>query len=517
MAGSPLSEVRRRVQGRLIALIVTLALIAPAAWPHPSTHSLPPSLASALTNSGLVLDRLSLSLQPLDGDGLRIEHDAEASRPPASVLKLLTTYAALELLGPAHTWTTEAWLSSPVHRGVLSSPLIIRASGDPGLDESELRSLLQRLRTRGLNELNGGLILDRSVFDLPEFNPGSFDGQALAPYNSGPDALTFNANVVTVQLRPGPPWRAALVAPAPIGLDLIARIASREGPCDEWRSGIEATLFVRPNIHRLVLTGVMASDCGERDLHLSPLSAPDLFAGSLAAIWLELGGRIDRRSRIKWSSGVAPTFGQPAASVPSQALASIVRTINKHSNNPMARTLLLSLSTKRPARVEDAERRLHTWLEGRGLSTPELVIDNGSGLSRQARWSTAGAVRLLAAARSSPVWPEFLSSLPILGADGTLARRHRDAPGRTRLRAKTGSLDGVRTLAGYLLPECGPAYAFALFIEHPDMPATRAAQDAFIAWLLDLAPTCGDEGRTNCGQTCDPGIDAGSSGRRFPP
>ncbi|MCG3185767.1 MAG: D-alanyl-D-alanine carboxypeptidase DacB [Rhodocyclaceae bacterium] len=505
------------MQGRLLALFVALALIAPEAWPRTPTRSLPPALARSLTSTGLALDRLSLSLQRLDGDGLRIEHDAEAARPPASVLKLLTTYAALELLGPARTWTSEAWFSGPMPRGVLSSPLIIRAGGDPGLGPTELRSLLQMLRARGLRELKGGLVLDRSVFELPEFNPGSFDGQALAPYNSGPDALIYNANVVTVRLRPGPPWRAALVAPAPIGLDIIARIAPKEGTCDDWRSGIEATLFERPNIHRLVLTGVMASDCGERDLHLSPLSAPDLFAGSLAAIWLELGGSIDSRSPVKWSSGEAPTFGRPAASVPSQTLASIVRTINKHSSNPMARTLLLSLSTKRPARIEDAERRVHTWLEERGLSTPELVIDNGSGLSRHARWSAAGAVRLLVAAWSSAVWPELVSSLPILGVDGTLARRHSDAPGRTRLRAKTGSLDGVRTLAGYLLPNNGPGYAFALFIEHPDKVATRAAQDAFIAWLLDLAPTCGNNDRTSSGQTCDPGTDAGSSGLRFPP
>jgi D-alanyl-D-alanine carboxypeptidase/D-alanyl-D-alanine-endopeptidase (penicillin-binding protein 4) len=184
-----------------------------------------------------------------------------------------------------------------------------------------------------------------------------------------------------------------------------------------------------------------------------------------------------------------------------------VRDINKFSNNVMARQLFLTLGQKvmrsgipgdggsatvngknGGATTAQADEVVRAWLEGKTLRMPELVLDNGSGLSRRERLSADSTSRLLQAAWKSPVMPELMASLPLLAVDGTMRKRLRDGSAAGQAHIKTGSLEGVKTMAGYLLDKSGRRQVVVFFVNHPHAAAAQPAQDALLQWVYERAP-----------------------------
>ena len=191
--------------------------------------------------------------------------------------------------------------------------------------------------------------------------------------------------------------------------------------------------------------------------------------------------------------GAVPPSAKLVAEYRSPPLSDIVRGINKYSNNLMTRQLLLTIAaqyTGIPATESGGEAAIRAWLASKGVDFPELVLENGSGLSRIARISAAHLGWLLLDAYQSPVMPELMSALPILSVDGTLKRRLRDSPMQGRAHIKTGSLDDVRAMAGYLLDREGRRWVIVFLANHPSAWATREAQDALIEWVYDHAAHC---------------------------
>jgi D-alanyl-D-alanine carboxypeptidase/D-alanyl-D-alanine-endopeptidase (penicillin-binding protein 4) len=217
------------------------------------------------------------------------------------------------------------------------------------------------------------------------------------------------------------------------------------------------------------------------------------------ALWKEMGGRLQGVVR----EGTAPTELKPAFEQRSPALAELVRDINKYSNNVMAQQLFytLALQARRggaataaaagPVTQDQARDTLLRWLTERtgavaGPNTAgEVVIDNGSGLSRHTRISALRLARLLVTAFDSPVMSELMSSLPISGLDGTL-RRSRTTAGRAHL--KTGSLRDVAAMACYVLSNSGKRYVVVAVLNHPNANAGRPALDALVQWAIRDAP-----------------------------
>jgi len=195
-----------------------------------------------------------------------------------------------------------------------------------------------------------------------------------------------------------------------------------------------------------------------------------------------VGGK--RRNLERARAGrIAPAGARRIAAHESRPLAEVIRDINKFSNNVMARQLFLSIgaeSSKQPASMERAQRAVGDWLVGRGLDRSEFVLDNGAGLSRIERLTSAGLARLLVAAFESPLMPELMSSLPIVGVDGTM-RKRTGAAGSAHI--KTGLLADTRAIAGYVLAASGRRYAIVAFINHPNAGATQGALDALLNWV----------------------------------
>lgn len=453
-----------------------------------SASRLPAEVEAALEAARIPSSALAVWVQdlgrtagtaPSPAGAPRIAWQADLPLNPASLMKLLPTFAALETLGPAYTWRTPVWLQGPLQDGVLEGSLVIKGQGDPRLVVERVWGLLRRVQQLGVREIRGDIVLDRSAFSLAELSPGDFDGEPLRPYNVGPDALLLNQRVFTLTLMPDPAARVARVAMEPplAGVSVPATVPLQAGPCNDWRSALRAD-FSDPS--RITLAGAYPGSCGERQWPVAYAEPTSYNTRLLQALWRDLGGTLKGRVR----EGAAPADAPPSFEIVSPPLAEVVRDINKFSNNPMAQQLFLSMALQQRGQgtVGGAREGLSQWAASRlGDSAASLVVDNGSGLSRDNRLSARLLGRLLQVAWASPVMPEFVSSLPVAGADGT-TRRLKSLEGRAHL--KTGSLRDVAGIAGYVHTPSGRRLAVVALVNHPQAAAARPAFEALLQGLL---------------------------------
>ncbi|EXI90674.1 MAG: D-alanyl-D-alanine carboxypeptidase DacB precursor [Candidatus Accumulibacter regalis] len=440
---------------------------------------LPSVVSQALQQAGIPASSVGIVVQAVDGGPPLLSHNARKAMNPASAMKLVTTYAALEMLGPAYTWRSEVLADASPHDGRINGNLYLRGSGDPKLALEQFWLLLRQLRTRGVSEINGDLILDRSAFALPAHDPGEFDQQPLRPYNAGPDALLVNFRSLRLLLQADATGNTVrVIAETPSeGLRIDNRLRLERGACGDWRE--QLTPVVRGM--SIELSGSFPAACGERSLSLAPWTADMQVEDLFRVLWRELGGSF--RGRVR--EGRTPLGATPLVVQESPTLGEIVRDINKYSNNVMARQLFLTLDSERPATIEGARRQIAGWLLASGLQLPELFIDNGSGLSRQARVSAAGLAQLLSAAWRSPVMAELIASLPVAGVDGTLRKRLKNGSAAGRAHLKTGYLEGVRAIAGLVLDNSGKRWIVVGLINDPNARLGKAALDALLLWVAE--------------------------------
>ncbi len=464
----PLRQILRLAP--LLILLLARPLAALAA-------NLPPPLADALAAAHLPAANAAFFVQRVDADRPLLAHNTAKRMNPASTMKLVTTYAALELLGPAHTWKTEALVDAPPRDGRLAGNLYLRGSGDPGLTVERFWLLLRALRARGVSSIDGDVILDRSAFRLPPHDPASFDNEPLRPYNAGADALLVNFRSVAIALSTDPAARTVqTIAMTPAdGLRVVNRVAYADGGCGDWRE----KLGVKVEGNDILLGGAFPAACGDKTLHLTPWPADQQVEQLFRALWRELGGSFAGRVR----DGETPPAARALFTHESPPLAELVRDVNKWSNNVMARQLFLALAAARPATPEAARERLAAWLKDKGVDGS--VIENGAGLSRQERLTAEGLGRLLIAAWKSPVMPELMASLPLAGNDGTLKKRFTESAASGRAHLKTGYIEGVRAIAGYVLDRSGQRWAVVGFLNDPQMRNGSAPLDALVRWVAE--------------------------------
>ena len=461
---------------RLFTLLTLSVLTLPAL-----AGGLPPNVLQALKAAQIPAASVAVVVQPVDTAQPLVAHNAARAMNPASVMKLVTTYAALDLLGPAWTWKTTAWVDTAAVNGVLSGNLYLKGSGDPRFAIEHLWGLLRQLRVRGIQQINGDVVLDRTVFDVPAIDPGAFDDKPMRPYNVGPDGLLINLRALRFTLLADNGKPRLLMETPSDGLRVDNQLRAGEGGCgSNWKDFISIRLIPENNGNRLEFTGTYSPLCGEKALNLAPLPADGQAGGLIRALWKELGGTLGGQVR----GGTVPVGSRLIATHESPPLADTVRDINKYSNNVMARQVYLTLGNESaPATAERARQRIADWLNARGLRFAELEIENGSGLSRSERISADSLNRLLLDAWKNPVMPEFVSSLPIVGIDGTMKKRLNGSEATGRAHIKTGTLDSVKTAAGYALDARGRRYAVTFLINHPRASAGSAAIDALLVWV----------------------------------
>jgi D-alanyl-D-alanine carboxypeptidase/D-alanyl-D-alanine-endopeptidase (penicillin-binding protein 4) len=478
-------NVRRRPRyGRPPGLVLVLLLLALAGGhvaaqegPAPPTPALPQPVAQALARAQIPPSALALVVQEVRRNDARLSNQAQTAVNPASLMKLVTTFAALELLGPTYAWRTGVYAHGTLNgQGVLEGDLVLRGSGDPKLVVEQLWLLLRRLQAAGVREIRGDIVLDRSAFDVGELDTARFDGEGNRPYNVGADALLLNFKSVSWRFTAQGGAALASAEPRLAGMPASIPVRALPGDCGDWRAKLGAD-FSDPLQPRFA--GGFPGACGDAVWHQAVLGPQRYAQALIGALWGELGGRLTGTIR----EGRVPAGARLLFDWPSPPLADVIRDINKFSNNVMARQLFLTLAleaTQQPATAGVAERVVKDWAQARGLAMPELVMENGSGLSRIERISAASLARLLQAAYAAPTMPEFIGSLPIAGLDGTMRRRRGHvAQGSAHL--KTGSLNGVAGIAGYVLAQSGRRYVLVAIVNHPNAQLAREAFDALLA------------------------------------
>lgn len=468
--------IRTPLRTLLRALAVTLLMASSQVGANP----LPADVDAALQRAGVPRESLSVVLQEVGAATPQLSWQARSPVNPASLMKLVTTAAALDLLGPAWNWTTPVWIQGPTLNGVLDGNLVIKGSGDPKLVQERLWLLFRRVQQLGVREIRGDIVLDRSAFAVPEQNPADFDGEPLRPYNVRPDALLLNYKSLLLTFTPDPARGIAIVSTEPpmAGLRVDLGVPLSNGACNDWRAALRPE-FDDPS--RIRFGGHYATACGVNQWPVAYADPKAYNPRALAGLWREMGGKLIGRVR----DGLAPT-DPPSFELKSPPLAEVIRDINKFSNNVMAQQLFytLALTQRGSGTPELAREVLNTWLAERfGDEARTTLIDNGSGLSRESRITAQVLAQLLQASYASPSMPELMSSLPVTGIDGTMRRARNAATGRAHL--KTGSLKDVAGVAGYVLSVGGRRHVLVAIINHPNANAARPALEALVQWAAN--------------------------------
>ena len=479
MSASTASKPRPFVILSLVLACLLSAVDARAA----GEETLPSSVRQALDQARVPADAVGIWVQAVDSGTPALAINADQPMNPASVMKLVTAFTSLEHFGPSHTWQTRISSTGAVRNGVLQDDLYIVGGADPVLSYERAWKLLRRLRALGVDTITGDIVLDGSVLRLPAHDPDAFDGRGLRPYNSGPYGLLLHFNTLQLALFPGNgPNDAVTVASEPPlnGVVIDNRLQTSGASCGVWYRDLEARIEPGP---RLILSGSLPASCGPRNWSAAPLPPEDFSTATIAGLWKEVGGQLQGQVR----TGSAPREARTQLVDDSAPLAEIVRDMNKWSSNVIARQLLANLGSTNadgaPDMVAAGAQVATAQLAAAGVQTAGLVIENGAGLSRIERVRADTLGQLLIAAWQRPWMAEFIAALPIAGEDGTARKRLVGSPARGQAHIKTGTINGVRAIAGYVLDHDGRRHVVVMLVNHAEAASTRAAQDALLEWV----------------------------------
>lgn len=468
------------IGGLLLALALVLVL--------PARGALPPAVRDALGAAGIPEEAMGAIVMRATDGAVMLAHRPEAAMQPASTLKLLTSIAALETLGPQHRTRTRLLAAGEVVGGVLRGDLVLQGGGDPDLDWQAFERMLRSLRMQGVKEIGGDLVLDLSAFRPARFDVGlaPFDEAPEFRYNVIPDALFLNGYLVDLALVSRGNAVAVQASPPLAGVTFAPQFALVDRACDDWEDGWKlptVTSGTRGGI-TVRLHGEFPRDC-EASTAIAVLDRVVYADRLFRALWSRLGGKFRGRTR----EGAAPPAARLAAEHVSRPLSEVVRDINKRSDNPVTRLVYLALgeTAGEPGATtfERAERAVRSWLASRGIDASGLTLDNGSGLSRVERIRPEQLAAVLRAAARSRWAPEFLASLPIVAVDGAMRKRLAESPAAGRARIKTGTLRDVSAVAGYVDDASGTTHVVVAMINHEaaNRRVARPILDTLLDWV----------------------------------
>jgi D-alanyl-D-alanine carboxypeptidase/D-alanyl-D-alanine-endopeptidase (penicillin-binding protein 4) len=479
--------------------------------------TIPQTVASSLERNQIPKEAVSISVveieNPRGGKAVAkniLDWRSNESMNPASTMKLITTLSGLDILGPQYRWRTNIYTDGVIRQGVLKGNLYLQGTGDPKLVPEELAKLMKALQGLGIQKIDGNLFFDRSAYAPSVMEHNTIDGESLRAYNVPPDPLLYAFRTLSFQL--GKSRTADFIdisySPAMSQLQIDNQMQLVNRPCDNWKSNIRFNLDPEavgastgnPSKTDQFLiaqfSGAFPSACKGVYYNVVALDANTFLTQGFAAAWEQAGGTwaqapIGKSASVPWGARNLLQFE-------GINLSDDVQDINKYSNNVMARQLLLTLALEKmgkPATTSNGELVIQAWLKQVGLDFPGMVIENGSGLSRNEAISAGQLNQLLLLARNLPVSEVFYNSLPLAGTDGTMRnrlmtqlRKFLHLKKKPEVRMKTGSLADVRAISGYVLSKSGKLYAVTSFINHPNAWKGLEAHDQLLSWLLEDGP-----------------------------
>ena len=467
-------------------------------------------------NGSIARSNVSFYAQAVGDSAPIIAVNANRAQNPASVIKLLTTFAALKKLGADYRWQTDLRAQESINaQGQLNTPLLLKGSGDPQLVIERLDDLVQQLKRTGVKQLNAPLLIDRNAFGNMERKPAEFDGEPAMPYNALPDAALLNYHALSFSFDPE--YQQVRMVPWLDGFVLNNRVRFVEGACPA--NGWKSTVNVSVSTYSAWVSGTYYSGCGEQQWHIHAYqtTANQYAQGVFGALFkgytgLEVAScsveRFWDKLFQRWHDCFAPTIAwsepqamdavprsrvgstdtdgswKTLATVQSPPLSAMIKDMNFYSNNVMARQIYLNLSLQanQPATLSNSAQVVHQILNEAGLSDDSVSMGNGSGLSNATRISPRELAQILIQANQMP---EFVDSLPRIGMEGTVKKRLTDTDMVGRGRMKTGSLNNVRAIAGYIDGKGGKRYVVVSLIndDNAQSEAGKRAHDLFMRWV----------------------------------
>jgi len=503
------------VRRALAAALCTASLLAahdPAAARKPAAaaavdraDALPAAVSAILRSSGLPATSFALDVRPVEAGDAPPLVAWHADRPflLASTTKVVTSLAALDLLGPEHRWRTTAYATDPVVGGRVAGDLVI-VGGAVGLTANELRRWFGQIRAEGVQTIAGNIVLD-DVALLHELDPRQ---AATTVAERSPDApidpRTYNLGKLRVTVRAAAGERATVtIKPSPANVRIVNDVFMDGSGCAAWARWKSADEIGAGPPLQLWVRGRWRADCAAEDIAYvappagarldpelgeqrpQPIAAPKL----VTDLWAEAGGALKGRvvvrdtaaprpRRVAWSSELLTPVGE------------VLREMNKTSNNEAARSVLLSLASAGDGEpglhvgaLKAAQERMREWLRAQGLRDGDITVVVGSGQSRAERGKPRAVVELLRNAWRSADSQTLVDSLPIAGVDGTLIHRMTSGAATGQAYLKTGTLSDTRALAGYVRAKSGRVYAVSMIVTDPSAAKGTPALDSLVEWV----------------------------------
>ncbi len=460
---------RRRLLAVSISILCATAS-ARDAGPSSPASSVPDARLNArlkqlVEKSGFKSGQLGLWVGDKTAEGRRelFSQNGGAKFIPASLSKLVTAAAILHDLHPGYRYKTQLVSAAKVKDGgVLAGDLVLKGGGDPSFVSENMWFLVNEFTRSGIVAVEGDVVVDDSRFDAVRIGEDRESVRVDRAYDAPVGAMSMNWNSVNVYIRPG----AKAGDPARVTVDPDSPYLRLVNGATTGAPGAAKSISVSRSSEKgfdgdvIRVSGRVAAGASEAVVYKS-VTHPDLYAGHNLIVFLKQRG-VTVRGAVK--RGRAPESAAPLATYESKPLALIVADMSKFSNNYVAEMLVKNLAAENgvvPATMPAGMARLEKYLERVGLKKEEYAFINASGFSRGNRMTPAQLGRLLEAMREDfTSYPEFLTSLPIGGVDGTLKNRLRNTAGERWVRAKTGLLNGVVGLAGYAGKPDGGVRAF---------------------------------------------------------
>jgi D-alanyl-D-alanine carboxypeptidase/D-alanyl-D-alanine-endopeptidase (penicillin-binding protein 4) len=452
----------------LLAATAIVVLSLPSAHAAPADklaerEALKSALLEVLQRSSLKTARVGIHMQSLDDGSVVFAHNADELLNPASNMKLVTAAAALSTLGPEFRFETEFLVDPEMPADGKIKTLYVRGKGDPSITTERMYGIASELFHTGLREVQD-IIIDDSWFDAERTPPGYDQEESDRAYMAPTGAVSLNWNATAIYLRPGEaPGAKGVVEIEPNSDFFIVENQLSTGSRRARR--VSVTSKPAGDKQRITVRGQLPPDQGAVSVYKKVDNPPMYFGQTLKELLKSRGVKV--RGRVKL--GLAPSRAKLLHVSQSDTFDIILKRLNKLSNNFVAETILKTMGAQvrgEPGTFRKGVEVVEAFLERDvGIPRGTYVMKNGSGLNDANRFSAAQMDRILFHMyQRFPLSPEFLSSLGIAGKDGTLKYRFEGSDAVGRLRAKTGTLENVSALSGYVQAAGGEKFIFAMMV-----------------------------------------------------
>jgi D-alanyl-D-alanine carboxypeptidase/D-alanyl-D-alanine-endopeptidase (penicillin-binding protein 4) len=440
-----------------------------------------------IKHSGVPESDLGLYITFGEGENQEVVVDLNSKKKmiPASISKVATTSAVLEHFPPGYKFKTQLLTAGEVQDKNLKGDLILKGGGDPSFVSENMWFLVNNLKRNEIQKVEGDIVVDDTLFDQKRYDSSRQPERVDRAYDAPVGAMSFNWNSINIFVRPneknGEPAKVFL-DPENDYVHLVNKTTTTSGSeSSVVASRVEDKNFNGDVIH---VSGKIGKNSKEIVIFKN-ITQPDLWAGyNLKSFLAQRGISVVGKIRI----GKAPEKAVVLAESESKGVEQSLQDMNKFSNNYVAEMFTKNLGALKgqPGSLDSGIEMINAHLKRLGLPQDQYYFQNPSGLTRDNRVSAFAMWKIIHHLRNDfQVQPEFLTSLPIAGIDGTLKKRMKNTPGERWVRAKTGFLTGVVSLTGYAGRSDGRVFTFTfIFNGTKDEASVRNFFDQMLIALL---------------------------------